>query len=68
MSEIQIRDNKLIRLKREVSFIKQHVDLLQKAVEEGDINTADFLAGVVLKASTELAKEIKAILSGERIV
>jgi len=63
ISEPEVKDSVQVKMERVCGFLRKHLELLEQAVNSGDLNTADFLCGVILQSTTDLAQTIKARLS-----
>jgi len=62
---MEIRDDVKTKLNRGIGFINKHVEILNQAIQEGDLHTADFLCGVIEKAVFEIHQEIRRQIAGD---
>jgi len=62
---MEIRDDIKTKFNRGIGFINKHMEILNQAISEGDLHTADFLCGVIEKALFEIHQEIRKIITGE---
>lgn len=65
MEEFEIHDSLKTQMERIAGHLAQHAELLKRAIEQGDMYTADFLADVCMQDSTKLSQLAKMIIRGE---
>jgi len=65
MGLVQVNDDLKTQMERIAGHLRNHAELLSKAIEAGDIYTAEFLADVCLQDATKLSQLSKMILRGE---
>jgi len=56
---LEVKDDVKTKFERATGFIKHHVELLDQAIKEGDLHTADFLCGVLERSIFDIHKEIR---------
>jgi len=60
--QVNIGDTLLTKAERAISFAKHHLDLLESAIKESDLHTADLLLAVVIKSLMEAHQAVKQLL------
>ena len=65
MESLHVHDNLKTQMERIASHLKKHAGLLEEAIANGDIYTAEFLADVCMQDSTKLSQLAKMIIRGE---
>ena len=66
MSQGEVKDNEAVAAQRALSFLKKHIELLDRAFQEGDLHTADMLCALCRDALTKVHQYVVSLLRSSK--